>query len=81
MTDRAGSDRPKAKSLRPLRTLWPFITPYYPTLIAALTALLDAHDDDQETPIWPSVLSSPIAIDHTQEHPVLATDKYIYWQN
>jgi ATP-binding cassette subfamily B protein len=34
------SDRPKADSLRPLRTLWPFIRPYAVTLIAAMAALL-----------------------------------------
>ena len=42
MSDQQGSDRPSAKSLKPLRTLWPFITPYYRTLIAALLALLIA---------------------------------------
>ena len=42
MTKASASDRPKADSLRPLRTLWPFITPYTGTLIAALVALLIA---------------------------------------
>ena len=40
MSGPSNSDRPKAKSLRPLRTLWPFIKPYYRTLAAALAALL-----------------------------------------
>ncbi|MGD2082349.1 MAG: ABC transporter transmembrane domain-containing protein [Chromatiales bacterium] len=35
-------DRPKSRSLRPLATLWPFIRPYWPTLVAALAALLVA---------------------------------------
>lgn len=35
-------ERPKASSLRPLATLWPFIRPYRGTLLAALGALLVA---------------------------------------
>jgi len=35
-------ERPKARSLRPLATLWPFIHPYTGTLAAALGALLIA---------------------------------------
>ena len=42
MSKQSSSERPAAKSLKPLRTLWPFITPYYRTLIAALIALLIA---------------------------------------
>ena len=40
MNAAADSDRPKADSLRPLRTLWPFIRPYAGTLAAAMAALL-----------------------------------------
>lgn len=40
MSAAGSSDRPKADSLRPLRTLWPFIRPYSVTLIAAMSALL-----------------------------------------
>ncbi|MEJ2603848.1 MAG: ABC transporter transmembrane domain-containing protein [Gammaproteobacteria bacterium] len=35
-------ERPKGRSLRPLATLWPFIRPYTPTLLAALGALVVA---------------------------------------
>lgn len=35
-------DRPKGKSLRPLKSLWPYIRPYSKTLILALAALLIA---------------------------------------
>ncbi|MEM7804965.1 MAG: ABC transporter transmembrane domain-containing protein [Pseudomonadota bacterium] len=38
--DENPEERPKARSLRPLATLWPFIRPYRGTLIAALAALL-----------------------------------------
>ena len=41
MTEDAAS-RPKGKSLRPLRALWPFIRPHRRMLIAALLALLVA---------------------------------------
>ena len=38
----SNEERPKATSLRPLATLWPFIRPYRGTLAAALGALLIA---------------------------------------
>jgi ATP-binding cassette subfamily B protein len=39
MTDALAKDRPKAKSMKPLRALVPFIRPYWRTLLAALGAL------------------------------------------
>lgn len=36
------SDRPKAKSLKPLRALWPYLRKYKATLVLALVALLIA---------------------------------------
>ncbi len=41
-SERAGSERPKAKSLKPLRALVPFIRPYRTTVVAAVAALLIA---------------------------------------
>lgn len=41
-SERAGSERPKAKSLKPLRALVPFIRPYRSTVVAAVAALLIA---------------------------------------
>ncbi len=38
----ANIERPKGKSLRPLKALWPYIRPYFKTLILALGALLIA---------------------------------------
>jgi len=35
-------DRPKGRSLRPLRSLWPYISPYKGTLLLALASLLIA---------------------------------------
>ena len=42
MADNTTSDRPKAKSLKPLRALVPFIRRYRPTLIFAIASLLIA---------------------------------------
>ncbi len=53
MTEAAGSERPHGKSLRPLRSLLPFIFQYRSTLVAALAALLVASA---------AMLSLPIAL-------------------
>ena len=42
MTDPALADRPKSRSLQPLRALLPFLQPYRGTLLLALGALLVA---------------------------------------
>lgn len=42
MTDAALRERPTGRSIRPLRTLWPFIAPYRGTLVLAILALLFA---------------------------------------
>jgi ATP-binding cassette subfamily B protein len=48
-------DRPKAKSLGPLRALWPFLRPYRGTLLLALAALLIAAI---------ALLALPVAVRH-----------------
>ena len=40
MSDPALADRPKAKSIRPLAALWPYLRPYRGVLAAAMVALL-----------------------------------------
>jgi len=42
MADLTIPDRPKARSLRPLRALWPYLLPYRGTILLALLALLTA---------------------------------------
>ena len=42
MADLSIPDRPKARSLRPLRALWPYLKPYRGTILLALLALLTA---------------------------------------
>jgi ATP-binding cassette subfamily B protein len=53
MADPALADRPKAKSLKPLASLWPFLQPYRGVLAAALVALLLASA---------SMLALPLAL-------------------
>jgi len=75
MSDKPSSDRPPAKSLKPLRTLWPFITPYYRTLIAALIALLVASA---------AMLAMPVALRYLIDNGFIAQDletvnRYFGW--
>ena len=42
MADLTVPDRPKARSLAPLRSLWPYLRPYRGTILLALAALLTA---------------------------------------
>jgi ATP-binding cassette subfamily B protein len=51
MPDHAHADRPKAKTLRPLRALLPYIRPYKGTLILAIAALLLASGAQLSLPI------------------------------
>jgi ATP-binding cassette subfamily B protein len=75
MSEQSSSERPRAKSLKPLRTLWPFITPYYRTLFAALTALLIASA---------AMLAMPVALRYLIDNGFIAQDigtvnRYFGW--
>jgi ATP-binding cassette subfamily B protein len=75
MTDPAHSDRPAARSIRPLRTLWPFIRPYGGTLAAALAALLIASL---------AMLAMPVALRYLIDNGFIAQDagtvnRYFLW--
>ncbi|MFC1689487.1 ABC transporter transmembrane domain-containing protein [Pseudomonadota bacterium] len=75
MSDQQGSDRPPSKSLKPLRTLWPFITPYYRTLFAALLALLIASA---------AMLTMPVALRYLIDNGFIAqnmetVNRYFGW--
>jgi ATP-binding cassette subfamily B protein len=59
------SDRPRAKSLNPLRALVPFLRPYRGTLAAALAALLIASA---------AMLALPIALRQLIDHGLAAKD-------
>jgi ATP-binding cassette, subfamily B, bacterial len=61
----ANADRPRAKSLNPLRALIPFVMPYKGMLLAALGALLVASV---------AMLSLPLAIRQLIDHVVAAKD-------
>jgi ATP-binding cassette subfamily B protein len=75
MSDPTSSERPKAKSLRPLRTLWPFIRTYRYTLAAALAALLIASV---------AMLAMPVALRYLIDNGFIARDlatvnRYFGW--
>ena len=75
MAERASSERPRGKSLKPLRTLIPFIRPYRVTLAAALTALLIASG---------AMLALPIALRYLIDNGFIAEDvgtvnRYFGW--
>ncbi len=75
MSDRTNSERPSATSLKPLRTLVPFLLPYKATLVAALGALLVASA---------AVLALPIALRFLIDNGFVANDvetvnRYFGW--
>lgn len=75
MTGPSHSDRPRARSIRPLRTLWPFIRPYGGTLTAALAALLIASL---------AMLAMPVALRYLIDNGFIAQDagtvnRYFLW--
>ncbi len=75
MAERASSERPRGKSLKPLRTLVPFVRPYRGTLAAALTALLIASG---------AMLALPIALRYLIDNGFIAQDvgtvnRYFGW--
>jgi arylsulfatase A-like enzyme len=53
----------------------------HPERVAALEALLDAHNAEQAEALWPSVLNGPQLIDKHGGQPYEPGDEYIYWPN
>ena len=75
MVEPVSSERPKATSLKPLRTLVPFIMRYRGTLLAALAALLVASV---------AMLSLPVALRYLIDNGFAANDvetvnRYFGW--
>jgi len=56
-------DRPRSRSLSPLRALWPFLTPYRATLVTAMMALLLASG---------AMLALPMAFRQLIDHGIAA---------
>ena len=52
-----------------------------PAKVADLMAMLDAHNEQQAAPLWPSRVSVPIWIDKTPAEKLSLEDDYIYWPN
>jgi uncharacterized sulfatase len=53
----------------------------FPEKVAALEALLSAHNAEQAEPLWPSIVQEPQLIDKTGGQPYEEGDEYIYWPN
>ena len=75
MTAPSSADRPRSRSLRPLRALWPFIRPYGGTLAAALAALLIASL---------AMLAMPVALRYLIDNGFIArsvgtVNRYFLW--
>jgi ATP-binding cassette subfamily B protein len=75
VNDPAKGERPPARSLRPLRTLWPFIRPYAAVLAIAIAALLVASA---------AMLALPIALRFVIDKGFIAGDiatvnRYFGW--
>lgn len=52
-----------------------------PEKVTEVKASLDAINAEQRDPLWPALITSPIAIDHTLEQVLQKDDTYIYWSN
>ena len=52
-----------------------------PSRVAALRALLDAHQVGAREPIYPNYLEGPNFIDKTRADPYEPGDEYVYWPN
>ena len=65
MSDPSSADRPKAKSVRPLASLLPFLKPYRSVLAWAMVALLLASG---------SMLALPVALKHLVDRGMSAGD-------
>ena len=52
-----------------------------PDKVAALEALLSAHNAEQAEPLWPSSFDAPQLIDKHGGQPYAEGDEYIYWPN
>lgn len=75
MAEPQSSERPKGKSLKPLRTLVPFLKPYKGTLVAAMIALVTASS---------AMLVLPITLRYVIDNGFVAqnletVDRYFVW--
>ncbi|HWA64141.1 MAG TPA: sulfatase-like hydrolase/transferase [Caulobacteraceae bacterium] len=52
-----------------------------PDKVRELQAVLARLDGQMARPLWPSLLSGPIPIDHPLGTPDKPTDEYVYWDN
>ncbi|MEG9861346.1 MAG: sulfatase-like hydrolase/transferase [Parvularculales bacterium] len=78
------SDRPEKTRLYHL-TDDPFekadVSTAHPDKIAELNALLDSHNKEQASPMWPTRAEMPIWVDKSLGNRPTLDDDYIYWPN
>ncbi|MGH0034619.1 MAG: sulfatase-like hydrolase/transferase [Myxococcota bacterium] len=53
----------------------------HPERVAAMRAMLAAHDAEQVPSAWPSLIEAPIAVDKDLSQPFEPGDEYVYWPN
>lgn len=52
-----------------------------PQRVAALRAMIEAHNADMAPPLWPALLEGPVRIDVPLNAPWTEEQEYIYWSN
>lgn len=52
-----------------------------PARVAAMRALVAAHDREQIKPLWPALIEAPIRIDVPLKTPWKKGQEYVYWSN
>jgi arylsulfatase A-like enzyme len=52
-----------------------------PERVAALRALIEAHNAEMPAPLWPALLEGPVRIDVPLNTPWSEDQEYIYWSN
>jgi arylsulfatase A-like enzyme len=52
-----------------------------PERVAAMRAMIEAHNADLPPPIWPALLEGPVRIDVPLNTPWSEEQEYIYWSN
>ena len=52
-----------------------------PEMVKLLSQKLQALEDEQRRPLWPSLLEAPVSIDKHLRQPQALTDEFVYWSN
>ncbi len=52
-----------------------------PARVAAMRAMIAAHDREQAKPLWPALIEGPVRIDVALKTPWKKGQEYVYWSN